>query len=68
MAMVANTADGAELIARDWGANLPYDWPGFDPRANLKALTNGQLAQIRLVLENAMKKRIATRVVPRLKP
>jgi hypothetical protein len=66
--MVANTADGAELVARDWGANLPYDWPGFDPRANLKVLTNGQLAQIRVVLESAMKKRITTRVVPRLKP
>ena len=68
IAIVANTADGAALVVRDWGANLPYDWPGFDSRTNLKALTNGQLAQIRLVIEDAMKKRIATRIVPRLKP
>jgi hypothetical protein len=67
-AIVANTDDGAALVVRDWGANLPYDWPGFDPRANLKALTNGQLAQIRIVIENAMKQRIANRIVPRLKP
>ena len=67
-AVVANTADGAELVLRDWGANLPYDWPAFDSGVNLKALTNGQLAQIRVVLEDALKKRITNRIVPRLKP
>ena len=67
-AMVANTGDGAGFIARDWGGNLQYDWPGFSAGGNLKALTDAQIAQLRPVIAEGMKKRIATRVMPRIKP
>jgi hypothetical protein len=68
MVVVANTADGPRLVARDWGGNRIYDWPGFDPGPNLKALSDTQLAQLRPVMAEAMKQRIATRVMPHLKP
>ena len=66
--VVAMTEDGPRLALRDWGGNRIYEWPGFDPGPNLKALTDTQLAPLRAVIADEMKKRIETRVVPRLKP
>ena len=66
--VVAMTEDGPRLALRDWGGNRIYEWPGFDPGPNLKALTDTQLAPLRTVIADEMKKRIETRVVPRLKP
>ncbi len=43
MIVVARTADGAQLVVRDWGGAKLYDWPGFDPGGNVKALTDAQL-------------------------
>jgi len=60
--------DGATLVARDWGADRAYDWPGFDAGANLKALPNAQVAQLGPVLADAIQKRITTRLIPKLKP
>jgi hypothetical protein len=68
MVVVANTDDGARLVVRDWGGNLLHDWPGFAPGADLKALSGAQLAPLRPVLAEAMKQRIATRVMPHIKP
>ena len=68
MVVVAQTADGPRLVARDWGGNRVYDWPDFDPGANLKELSGTQLAQLRPVIAEAMKTRIATRLMPHLKP
>jgi len=65
--LVANTSDGAELVVRDWGAVRSYDWPEFDATMNLKALTRAQLASVQPVISEAIKQRIATRIVPRLK-
>jgi hypothetical protein len=68
MVVVAQTDDGPRLVARDWGGNRVYDWPGFDPGADIKALTASHVAQLRPVIAEAMKNRIATRLMPRLKP
>ena len=68
MVVVANTDDGPRLVARDWGGNRLYEWPGFDPGPNLKVLTDTQLTPLRPVIADAMKKRIATRLMPHLKP
>ena len=68
MVVVAMTSDGPELLARDWGANRIYDWAGFDPGANFKALSPAQLAPLQPVIASAIKQRITTRLVPRLKP
>jgi hypothetical protein len=65
--VVAQTPDGPRLVARDWGGDRAHEWPGFDPGGNLKALTDAQLAPLRPLFAEAMKKRIAT-FVPRLKP
>jgi hypothetical protein len=66
--VVAKDGDGQALMLRDWGGNRVYDWPGFDPGANIKALTEDQIAQLRPVFTEALKKRIDTRIMPRLKP
>ena len=67
MIVVAKDGDGAALVTRDWGGNRVYDWPGFDP-PNLKQLSNEQVAELRPVFADALKKRIETRLMPRLKP
>jgi hypothetical protein len=59
--------DGQELLLRDWGGNRVYDWPNFDPGPNLKALSDEQIAELRPVYADAIKNRIDTRIMPRLK-
>jgi hypothetical protein len=66
--VVVKDGDGQALLLRDWGGNRVYDWPGFDPGPNLKALSDDQIAQLRPVYADALKKRIDTRIMPRLKP
>jgi hypothetical protein len=66
--VIVKDGDGQALLLRDWGGNRVYDWPGFDPGENLKALTDDQIAQLRPVYTDALKKRIDTRIMPRLKP
>ncbi len=66
--VVVKDGDGQELMLRDWGGNRVYDWTGFDPGPNIKALSQDQIAQLRPVFADAMKKRIETRIMPRLKP
>ena len=67
MVVVAKDGDGAELVARDWGGNRVYDWPGFDPGPNPKQLPEDVIAQLRPVFAEALKKRIDTRLMPRFK-
>ena len=68
MVVVARTEDGARLVVRDWGGNRSYEWPGFDPGANLKELPIAKLAPLRPLIADAMKKRITTRLMPQIKP
>jgi hypothetical protein len=66
--VVAKDGDGAELVTRDWGGNRVYDWPTYDPGANPKQLAPELIAELRPVIADALKKRIDTRLMPRLKP
>jgi hypothetical protein len=67
MVVVAKDGDRADLLARDWGGNRVYDWAGFDAGPNPKQLSPEQIDEVRPVLADAMKKRIETRLLPRLK-
>lgn len=66
--VVAREDDDQELLLRDWGGNRVYDWPDFAPGEDLKAITDEQIAQLRPVFTDALKNRIETRIMPRLKP
>jgi hypothetical protein len=66
--VIAKVDDDPELVLRDWGGNRVYDWPDFDPGDNIKALSDELIAQLRPVFADAIKKRIDTRLMPRLKP
>ncbi len=68
LVLVAQTSDGPQLVMRDWGGTRLYDWPGFDPGANIKVLSGAQLAPLQPVIAEAMKARIETRLMPSLKP
>ena len=66
--VIAKDGDGAELVMRDWGGNRVYEWPNYDPGANPKQLPPEVVAELRPVIADALKKRIDTRLMPRLKP
>ena len=66
--VIAKDGDGAELVMRDWGGNRVYEWPNYDPGANPKQLPPELVAELRPVIADALKKRIDTRLMPRLKP
>ena len=68
MVVVARTSDGAALLVRDWDGNRIYEWPGFDPGPNVKSLSDPQIAPLQALYTDIVKKRIDTRIVPRLKP
>jgi hypothetical protein len=67
MLLIVRTDDGPRLDFRDWGANYLYEWPNFTPGPDLKALSGEELAKLRPVYLDVMKRQIA-RVLPRLKP
>ena len=66
--VVAQTSDGPQLVVRDWGGVRLYDWPGFNPGANLKALTDDQIQPLQPLFTDVVKRRVDTRILPRLKP
>jgi len=68
MIVVAQTEDGPQLVLRDWGGVRLYDWPGFDPGANIKELTDEQVAPLQPLFTDVVKRRVDTRILPRLKP
>ncbi len=68
MIVVAKTADGPALLVRDWGGIRLYDWPGFAGAQNIKALTDEQIAPLQALYADTVKRRIDTRVMPKLKP
>jgi hypothetical protein len=65
--VVAKDGDDAEVVLRDWGGNRVYDWPGFTPGADPKSMTHEQIGELYPVLADALKKRIDSRLMPRLK-
>jgi hypothetical protein len=66
--VVATVDDDPELVLRDWGGNRLYEWPDFDPGADIKSIPDEQIAALRPIFADAIRKRIETRILPRLKP
>jgi hypothetical protein len=66
MLIVGRSADSPELIFRDWGGIAVYEWPGFQPGADLKALPADVTAKFRPVIETIMENQIA-RLTPRIR-
>jgi hypothetical protein len=67
MLLVTKTTDGVRLEHREWGGTHLYDWPNFVPAADMKAMSNADIAQLRPVIADVMKREIA-QVVPYLRP
>jgi hypothetical protein len=61
------TDDGIQLEHREWGGTHEYDWPGYVPAANFKAMSNADIAKLRPVIADVMKREIA-QFVPYLRP
>jgi hypothetical protein len=66
MLVIGRTAEEPELIFREWGGAFVYEWPTFDPGADLKALTDVEVVKFRPVIQDILQRQI-TRITPRLK-
>jgi hypothetical protein len=67
MLLVIKTTDGIRLEHREWGGTHEYDWPNYVPAANFKAMSTADIAKLRPVIADVMKREIA-RLVPFLRP
>jgi hypothetical protein len=65
--LIIKTTDGIRLEHREWGGTHEYDWPDFVPAANFKAMSSADIAKLRPVIAEVMKRQIA-RFVPYLRP
>jgi hypothetical protein len=67
MLLVTKTTDGIRLAHREWGGTHEYDWPGYVPAADFKAMSNADIAKLAPVIEDVMQRQIG-RLVPFLRP
>jgi hypothetical protein len=67
MLLVQKTTDGVRLEHREWGGNYVYEWTNFTPPADMKTLPDTEVAKLRPVITDVMKRQIA-RLVPHLQP
>jgi hypothetical protein len=67
MLLVQKTEDGVRLEHREWGGTYVYEWATFTPPADIKTLPEEEVAKLRPVITDVMKRQIA-RVVPHLQP
>jgi hypothetical protein len=58
MLVVARDGESAELILREWGGAYVYQWPGFQPGSNLKALSAKEISTFRPVMQDILQKQI----------
>jgi hypothetical protein len=65
--VVQKTTEGVRLEHREWGGSYVYEWANFAPPADLKALPDGEVAKLKPVIADVMKRQIA-RVTPQLQP
>lgn len=65
--LVGKTTDGVRLEHREWGGNYVYEWADFTLPADIKTLPDVEIAKLRPVVTDVMKRQIA-RVVPQLQP
>jgi hypothetical protein len=67
MLLVGKTTDGVRLEHREWGGSYIYDWPNFTVPPDVKAIPDTEVAKLRPVITDVMKRQIA-RLVPHLQP
>jgi hypothetical protein len=61
------TGDEVRLEHREWGGTYVYEWPNFVPSPDMKAMSDGDVAKLRPVITDVMKRQIA-RFMPHLQP
>lgn len=66
MLLIGRADDEPELIFREWGGAFVYEWPGFQPGVDLKALSAEEVARFRPVIQDILQRQIA-RLTPRIK-
>jgi hypothetical protein len=59
--------DGARLEYREWGGSYVYEWTDFTPPTDLKVLPGAEIAKLKPVIADVMKRQI-TRLMPHLQP
>jgi hypothetical protein len=67
MLLVGKTTDGVRLEHREWGGSYVYEWTNFTPPPDMKTLPDAEVAKLRPVITDVMKRQIA-RLVPHLQP
>jgi hypothetical protein len=67
MLLVQKTTEGVRLEHREWGGTYVYEWPNFTVPPDVKALPDTEVAKLRPVITDVMKRQIA-RLVPHLQP
>jgi hypothetical protein len=66
MLIIGRSADSPELVFREWGGAFVYEWQGFQPGPDLKALSAAEISSFRPVMQNVLQKQIE-RLTPRIK-
>jgi hypothetical protein len=66
MLLVGRGRDEAELIFREWGGAFLHEWPGFQPGADLKALSAADVAKFQPVMADMLRNQI-DRLTPRIR-
>jgi hypothetical protein len=67
MIVIGKTTDGIRLEHREWGGSYVYEWDNFTPPADMKAVPDAEVAKLKPVITDVMKRQIA-RVTPQLQP
>lgn len=66
MLLIGRAPESPELIFRDWGGDFVYEWAGFQPGEDLKALSPDEISKFRPVIQDIVQRQIG-RISPRLK-
>lgn len=67
MIVIGKTTDGIRMEHREWGGSYVYEWANFTPPGDIKAIPDAEIAKLRPVITDVMKRQIA-RVTPQLQP
>jgi hypothetical protein len=66
MLLVGNVGGTAEMVFREWGGGYVYEWPAFDPGADLKTLPPSEIDKLRPVIADVLLRQIE-RLMPHIK-
>jgi hypothetical protein len=59
MLIIGRTDELPDLIFREWGGAFLYEWAGFQPGDDVKALSAEEVSRFRPVMEDILQKQIA---------